>query len=313
MENYPCNLLELEERFSTEEACREYLTSLRWTDGFRCPACFKQKAWPRNDGLFECAGCGRKTSVTAGTIFQGTRKPLVLWFRVAWWITSQKNGASALGLQRAIGIGCYKTAWTWLHKLRRAMVCPDRDQLRGVVQVDETYVGGEKPGKRGRGAKGKALVVIAVERRGRSAGRIRLKRVLDASGQSLENAVKGAVQPGTVVETDGWEGYNGLKKKGYGHIIVQPTADLGDNLLPLCHRQAGLLKRWLEGTYQGAVSHEHLDYYLDEYTFRFNRRTCRHRGKLFFRLLQNAVVVDPVPFRAIAKGVRGPKSGQHNI
>ena len=150
MEKYPQNLMDLERSFSTEDACREYLSRLRWPEGFRCPACGHADAWSFNGGLLKCRGCGRKTSVIAGTIFEGTRKPLVLWFRAIWWVTSQKNGASALGLQRILGLGSYETAWTWLHKLRRAMVRPDQDRLSGSIQVDETYIGGENPGKRGR-------------------------------------------------------------------------------------------------------------------------------------------------------------------
>lgn len=306
MEDYPRALMDLEKRFATEEACLDYLANLRWGEGFHCPRCQHDQAWKLKSGLWECASCGHQTSVTAGTIFQNTRKPLVLWFRVIWWVTSQKTGASALGLQRAIDIGCYKTAWTWLHKLRRAMVRPGRDQLSGVVQVDETFIGGEKPGKAGRGAAGKALVLIAVEKVGRGAGRIRLRRIEDASGPNLEAAVRDMVAPGAEIQTDGWRGYSGLGKVGYMHQAIRSTVCLGEDPLPLCHRQAGLLKRWLNGTHQGAVSHEHLDFYLDEYTFRFNRRTSSHRGKLFYRLLQNAVTIESTPFQDITKGVRGP-------
>jgi len=193
------------------------------------------------------------------------------------------------------------------------MVRSGRDRLSGTVQVDETYIGGEKPGKRGRGAAGKALVVIVAQENGHITGRIRLKRVLDASGESLECAIQEAVEPGSLVKTDDWKGYSRLSSLGYKHEVIRKTADIGDNVLPLCHRQAALLKRWLAGTHQGAVSHEHLDYYLDEYTFRFNRRSSRYRGKIFYRLLQNTVSVDPVPYRKIKKGVRGPKSKTHNI
>lgn len=305
--------MDLERRFSTEEACREYLFRLRWPSGFRCPGCGHEKAWTRSDGLFECATCGHKTSIKAGTIFERSRKPLVLWFRAIWWVSSQKNGASALGLQRILGLGSYETAWTWLHKLRRAMVRPGRDRLSGSVQVDETYIGGEKPGKRGRGAEGKTLVVIAAEENGKATGRIRLKQVADASAKSLEAAVQETIDPGTVVKTDGWGGYNRLRSLGYKHKVIRKTADVGENLLPLCHREASLIKRWLDGTHQGAVSHEHLAYYLDEYTFRFNRRTSSYRGKLFYRLLQNAVAIEPTTYNGIALGVRGPKSHKHNI
>ncbi len=193
------------------------------------------------------------------------------------------------------------------------MIRPRRDLLSGTVQVDEAYVGGKKGGKRGRGAAGKALVVIVAQEDGHITGRIRLKRVLDASRESLENTIKEAVEMGSVVKTDDWHGYSRLTSVGYKHEVIRKTADIGDNLLPLCHRQAALLKRWLAGTHQGAVSHEHLDYYLDEYTFRFNRRASRYRGKLFYRLLQNAVTAGPVPYCKIRKGVRGPKSKAYKI
>jgi len=211
-----------------------------------------------------------------------------------WYLTNQKYGVSALGLQRALGLGSYHTAWTWMHKLRWAMVRPGRDQLSGIVEVDETYIGGGKPGKRGRGAAGKALVVIAAQLDDTRIGRIRLKSVSDASGKSLEKAVKDAVTPGSIVCTDGWNGYNRLDFIGYAHEIIRDEADVGENLLPKCNIVASLLKRWLLGTHQGAVRTSHLDYYLDEFTFRFNRRTSISRGKLFFRLVQQAVAIDPI-------------------
>ena len=222
-----------------------------------------------------------------------------LWFRAIWHVTSQKYGANALGLQRVLGLGSYHTAWTWLHKLRRVMVRPGRDCLPGIIEVDESYIGGEKPGKRGRGATEKELVIIAAQKDGRRIGRIRLQRVADASAASLENAVKASVEPGSIVHTDAWVGYSGLSELGYTHDIVRQGADVGENLLPKVHLIASLLKRWLLGTYQGAVRPSHLDYYLDEYTFRFNRRTSRSRGKLFYRLVQQAAVVDPVPVKNI--------------
>ena len=312
MEDYPKTLLEIEKRFSTEEACCEYLFMLRWPDGFQCPRGGQQKFWARDRCLHECAKCGFQMSVTAGTIFQDTKKPLTLWFRTIWHVTSQKYGANALGLQRVFGFGSYRTPWTWLHKLRRAMVRPGRDRLSGIVEVDESYIGGKKAGKRGRGAAGKTLVVIAAQLDGSRIGRIRLRQVPDASAESLEDAVQQTVEVGSEVRTDGWAGYNRLNRLGYIHEIVREEVDVGDNLLPFCHRTAGLLKRWLLGTHQGAVSHEHMDYYLDEFTFRFNRRTSRYRGKLFYRLLQQAMTVEPVPLKAIVKHARG-RMPQHNI
>jgi len=299
MEDYPKTLLDFEERFSTETACREYLSRLRWPDGFRCPRCAGPSSWSTRRGLYHCLQCGVQTSVTAGTIFQDTKKPLRLWFRAMWYVTSQKYGVSALGLQRVLGLGSYRTAWTWLHKLRRAMVRPGRDRLSGTVEVDETYIGGARAGKRGRGAAGKALVVIAAQLEGARIGRIRLKQVADASGASLETAVRAAVEPGSAIRTDDWSGYRFLSKGGYTHHVVRTTANVGEDPLPKAHQVASLLKRWWLGTHQGAIRPSHLDYYLEEYTFRFNRRTSRSRGKLFYRLVQQAVAIDPVPAHEI--------------
>jgi len=214
-----------------------------------------------------------------------------------WHATNPKNGASALTIKRLLGLGSYQTAWVWLHKLRRAMVRPGRDRLDGVVEVDETYVGGKKQGKRGRGAEGRVLVLLAVQlQSGGQIGRIRMRCIADASGRTLVPAVAGMVTAGSEVRTDGWGGYNGLEAAGFQHTTVSKSAEIGANLLPACHRVAALLKRWLLGTHQGAVRHEHLAYYLDEFTFRFNRRTSTSRGMLFYRLAQQAVQVNPAPY-----------------
>ena len=294
MQEYPQTILEFRERFATEQACKDYLAALRWPDGFVCPQCEQKQAWEMQRGLYWCRNCDYQASVTAGTLFHDSHKPLRLWFEAMWYVTNQKSGVSALGLQRVLGLGSYHTAWNWLHKLRRAMVRPGRDRLTGVVEVDEIFIGGEKPGKRGRGAAGKALVVVAAQEDGKRIGRIRLRRVADAAGESLEPAVWEMVEPGSTVRTDGWRGYNGLTELGYQHRVVQKHADLGENLLPLVNLIASLVKRWLLGTHQGAVQHSHLDYYLDEYTFRFNRRTSKSRGLLFYRLLNQAIDLGPV-------------------
>ena len=292
MEDYPRTLMEFERRFASEEACRAYLVRLRWPDGARCLRCQGTKVWPTGRGLYHCAACGFQTSVLAGTIFQDTKQDLQLWFRAMWYVTNQKSGVSALGLQRALGLGSYRTAWTWLHKLRAAMVRPGRDRLRGTVEVDETYLGGPRPGKHGRGAAGKTLIVVAAQVDGRRVGRIRLRRVPDASARCLERAIQEAVEPGSVVRTDGWQGYSQVGAHGYLHDIVREEAAVGSNLLPRVNRVVALLKRWLLGIHQGRVSAAHLDAYLDEFTFRFNRRTSRWRGKLFYRLAQQTVAVE---------------------
>jgi len=304
VEEYPDTLAELETRFGTEQACRDYLLKLRWPEGFVCPRCRGRSAWTTNRNLQVCAGCQYQASLTAGTIFQDTRKPLTMWFRAIWWVTAQKNGASALGLQRILGLGSYFTAWTWLHKLRRTMVRPGRDRLHGRVEVDETYIGGLEEGVRGRQTETKALVAVACEEEGRAIGRIRLRRIRDASAGSLEAFVAEAIEPGSVVHTDGWEGYASLEMKGYTHrvTVLKRGQQSAAELLPRVHLVVSLLKRWLVGTHQGAVSLQHLDYYLDEFTFRFNRRKSRSRGKLFYRLLQQAVAVEPAPYKAVVGG-----------
>lgn len=315
MEDYPRSLAELEERFSTEADCRTYLSQLRWPKGFVCPRCENREAWVSKRDLLVCSVCQYQTSVTAGTIFQDTRKPLTLWFRAIWWVCAQKNGASALGLQRVLGLGSYRTAWTWLHKLRRAMVRPGRDRLSGRVEVDETYLGAREEGLVGRKREEKAIIAVAAEEDGREIGRIRMRRIPDVSRASLHEFIEEAVEPGSVVHTDGWLAYRELEQRGYAHevTVAMRTEELASGLLPRVHRAVSLLKRWLMGTHQGAVSHEHLDYYLDEFTFRFNRRTSRSRGKLFYRLLQQAVAVEPTPYGLMIKHVRGRRPTTYKI
>jgi len=303
VEDYPRDLRELEARFATEAACREYLFQLRWPDGFRCPRCGETKSWPKGDGVVRCAGCDYQVSVTAGTVFQDSRLPLTLWFRAVWWVTSQKNGVSAMGLQRVLGLKSYKTAWTLLHKLRRAMVRPGRDRLSGRVEVDEALIGGEEEGVHGRQTETKAMIAVAAEEDGPGIGRIRMRCIPDASANSLIPFVEDSVEPGDVVHTDGWLGYLPLKGKGYGHEVtfLKGNSKSASELMPRVHLAVALLKRWLLGTHQGGVSLEHLDAYLDEFTFRFNRRKSRSRGKLFYRLLEQAVAVEPIPYKSLVK------------
>ena len=294
MADYPQTVLAFNERFHDDAACRAYLESIRWPEGPRCPRCPQAKVWAMKTPFYRCAACGHDFTVTAGTLFADTHLPLRLWFQAMWYVVNQKSGASALGVQRVLGLGSYRTAWNWLHKLRRAMVRPGRDRLSGMVEVDEVYIGGERPGKRGRGAAGKALVLIAAQVDGNKIGRIRLARVADASAPVLAQAVTAAASPGSQVLTDGRTGYATLKAKGYRHQVVRDNAIVGANLLPRANRVAALLKRWLLGTHQGAVAAAHLDYYLDEFTFRFNRRTSGSRGLLFQRLVEQALALAPV-------------------
>lgn len=309
MEDYPATASEFTRRFSSENECWEYLVNLRWPNGFCCPGCGASRAWVTAKRLFHCQECGHEAWVTAGTILQDTRKPLRLWFQVMWCVVSQKNGASALGLNRMLGVGSYKTAWAWLHKLRRAMVRPGRESLTGDVEVDETFVGGVEEGGGRRHIGSKALVAIAAEIRGGNIGRIRMKRIPDASADTLMNFARESVAKGSAIVSDGLQSYRSLPEAGYRHRrrVIEGSGKHAHVVLPRVHRVASLLKRWLLGTHQGAVSREHLDYYLDEFTFRFNRRNSQHRGKLFYRLVQQTMAVDPAPFASIAKHCRGRK------
>lgn len=292
--------MDFEHRFSSEEKCLEYLAGLRWPEGFVCPKCGQKGAWSMSRGLLLCRVCRYQASITTGTVFHRSKKPLLTWFRALWWMVAQKNGVSALGLMRVLGMGSYKTAWAWLHKFRRLMVLPGRERLSGVVEVDETYVGGSHPGKRGRGASGKSLVVIGVEKTMLSTGRVRMAMIPSATKISLEKFVRENIEPGTVVITDGLTGYNGLKGLGYEHFVEDETYayEQGD-LLPNVHRIASLLKRWLLGTHQNFVRPGQLEFYLDEFTFRHNRRKAKSRGLLFKILLEQAVSHNPIQFTDI--------------
>lgn len=238
-----------------------------------------------------------------------------MWFRAMWYVTSQKHGASALGLQRVLGLGSYETAWTWLHKLRRAMVRPDRDRLKGWVEVDETMIGGLEEGVSGRQTESKALVVIAAEADGPGIGRIRMRVIEDASAASLHPFVQDCVEPGSMLHTDAWQGYSGLDKKEYQReiTVLRGRRKEASRLMPRVHRIAGLLKRWLLGTHHGAVAPQQLSYYLDEYTFRFNRRKSKSRGKLFFRLMQQAASTSPKTYNTLVGRIKPPQQAAQQV
>lgn len=297
--------------FGTEEGCRRYLEQRRWPQGFQCPACRSAELPYRSGrGHLLCRACRAQCSVTAGTIFDKTRTPLRTWFAAIWYLTSQKSGISALGLQRALGLGSYQTAWTMLHRLRRAMVRPNRERLRGVVEVDETYVGIRNARRRPRKRPArnqptrKTMIAVAVEMLPSGGfGRIRLRRIRDGSEQQLLPFVRDVVEPGARVTTDGSMAYRSLAEQGYDHYrqVHLGAEDPAHVSMPGVHRVAALLQRWLLGTHQGAVRVAQLDHYLEEFTFRFNRRSSRSRGLLFYRLLTQAVVTAPATYRSIAK------------
>jgi transposase-like protein len=292
---YPYNQLDFERMFSSEDKCQSYLFECRYPNGFTCSKCSNTEFWKNSRDIYVCKFCKHEHSITANTIFHQSKLPLMIHFRAIWWMMAPRTGVSAKGLQKILGIGSYQTAWAWLHKYRKLMIIPDRNKLSDIVEVDETYVGGEKSGKRGRGAEGKVIVAIAVETRDRATGRVRLSVVEDVSSQSLMQFVKDNVYSGSTVITDNWNSYNNLPKAGYKHSIQTATKKLDDiELLPNAHRVASLLKRWLLGTHQNFVSNEKLTHYLDEFVFRYNRRTSKHRGLLFYRIIEQSVIHCPV-------------------
>lgn len=294
---YPVDQMEFEELFKTEQDCIDYLASLRWPNGFECPQCGSIRFWYKSKGRYECRDCYKETTVTNNTIFHKTTKPLLIWFRAIWWMVAQKNGVSAKGLQKILGLGSYQTAWTWLHKFRRLMVSSGRSKLQGTVEVDEVFVGGKTPGKRGRGAEGKSIIAVAIEVKGRKTGRVRLERIPDASGKSLKSFIERNIEPSSTIITDGLPSYSELKEMGYMHKVSRSVVKEEDEeILPNVHRIASLLKRWLLGTHQSYLNKNKLGYYLDEYVFRYNRRTSNSRGLLFMRMLEQAVVTEPVTY-----------------
>lgn len=303
--HYPGSLPEVRAWFSTDADCRDFLEWLRWPDGFVCPWCAGVADWVSSPGAHRCGDCGRHVSVTAGTIFHKTRTPLSTWFEAAWLFTASKRGLSALEMQRVIGLGSYRTAWMMLHRFRAAMTSTGRERLTGRVEVDETFIGGaDQPGGFGRSGIGKVLVAAAVERPSpRTLGRIRLRVIDDASLASIRTFLADTIAPDATVISDGFISYPpATAGLGLAHepLNVSASGQRAHELLPGVHRVFSLAKRVLEGTYHGAVAEEHLQAYLDEFAFRFNRRTAKQRGLLFLRLLEHAVTAGPVTYRDVA-------------
>jgi len=307
LQDLPRDLPTFLKRFGTDAKCRAYLVRVRWPAGFRCTGCGHDQAWSHKKRLIEeCTACGRQHSILAGTIFEQTKTGLAKWFLAIYLVTASKGGLSAMELQRQMGFGSYQTAWSWLHKIRRAMVRPDRPPLAARVEADETYVGGPRPGRSGRGAAGKTRVAGAVESgrgqaRGRRLGRLRLAVVADVSARSLEGFLAANVARPATVATDGWSGYTGLAAKGYAHEPLNLSASWGDAALrlPAIHLVFGLAKRWLLGTHHGAVSAQHLPAYLDEFVVRFNRRTAKSISHRFARVIEHAIQIRPTTYHAL--------------
>lgn len=312
--DYPANWSQFLEWFGDDAACARYLERLRWPAGYACTACgVVGEPYRASRGRLMCRACSHQGSVTAGTIFEKTRTPLRVWFAAIWYLTSQKHGVSALGLQRVLGLGSYQTAWTILHRLRRAMVRPERERLHGVVEVDEVYVDlgdREHPPARkrlkGKGETSQLIVAVAAEvLEPKGIGRIRLQRIHSASQDQVQPFVEESIEPSARVHTDGSPVYGFLERGGYAHerTVVRVAGSMVGTL-PVVNRVASLLKRWLLGTHHGAVQPGQLDHYLEEFAFRFNRRTSRSRGLLFYRLLEQAARHDPVTYRDVVHSSR---------
>jgi len=307
--DYPRTYREFTVMFPDELACSGYLEKLRWPHLFSCPCCGTEgEAWRQTRGRLLCRHCRHQSSVTSGTILQKTRTPLTTWFEAAWLLTTAKNGLSAKTLERTLGVS-YRTAWTMLHRFRVAMVRAERGQLSGHVEVDETLVGGiDKRGKPGRGTS-KEVVVIAVEvLEPRGFGRIRMRRIPASAGAHLVGFICDVVVPGSEVHTDDWRGYAPLSRENFIRRVtnLSMSGDPAHVVMPGVHRVASLLKRWILGTHQGSVAAEHLQGYLEEFTFRFNRRTSRSRGLVFRRLLEQTVATGPITGADLTFGYEWP-------
>jgi len=307
--DYPRTYREFTVMFPDELACSSYLEKLRWPSLFCCPRCGTDgDAWRQTRGRLVCRRCRHQTSVSTGTILEKTRTPLTTWFEAAWLVTTAKNGMSAKTLERTLGVS-YRTAWAMLHRFRVAMVRAERESLSGHVEVDETLLGGtDKRGKPGRGTS-KEVIVIAVEvLEPRGFGRTRMRRIPSASGIHLVRFVSDVVAPGSEVQTDAWHGYDPLSRENYVRRItnLSQSGDPAHVVMPGVHRVASLMKRWILGTHQGSVATEHLQGYLEEFTFRFNRRTSRSRGLVFRRLLEQTVATGPITAADLTFGYEWP-------
>jgi transposase-like protein len=301
MTDFPRSLLEFQRRFPDEAACAAYLAAQRWPEGFVCPACGHAKGWALTTkaNTFECAACHKQTSVTAGTVMHGSKLPLTVWFWTAYLMATHSNGISALQVHRQLGLGSYKSAWLLCHKLRRAMVAPGRSSLAGLVEVDETAIpcrAKDDPpaGGSGRSHQGKMLLAGAVESRPEGPGRVRLAAIADYSATSLHGFLRQSVAPGAIVRTDGWSGYPGAQDVTHDPHKIGPMA--AHIVLPWAHRVFANLKRWALGVYHG-LRRPHLQAYLDEFVFRFNRRRNRHAA--FRALLGIGLATKPVTYNML--------------
>jgi len=289
--DFPRTATEFEARFATEEDCRGYWIAARWGGEPACARCSSTRVWTIREGTtFECADCGHQTSLTSGTLLEKTRKPLKMWFRAVFEISTRRTGISAKDLQRIMGFGSYKTAWSWLHKLRAAMVRPDREPLGPFAQVDETLVGGK-------GSPNKELVLVAAE----VDGRVRLAHAETNDEGTLKSFADSQIASDTRVVTDGLASYNSdsLGPRPHQAIVQTKQERRESDALQGCHWTTSLLKRWLLGTHAGAVRPKHLQAYLDEFAFRHNRRKTNGVGRIAARVIEQLVAHGPLTMREL--------------
>jgi Zn ribbon nucleic-acid-binding protein len=291
--DFPKTATEFEARFATEEDCRAYWIQARWGGKPACAECNSTRVWAERGGtLFECAACGHQTSLTSGTLLEKTRKPLKVWFRAVFEISTRRTGISAKDLQRIMGFGSYETAWTWLHKLRAALVRPAREPLGPFVQIDEALVGGK-------GGPHKELVLVAAE----PGGRVRLAHAHNNDEGTLKRFADRQIAAGAEVVTDGHAGYNSksLAERPHEAVVQTKAQRREDDTLQACHWTIALLKRWLLGTHAGAVRDKHLQAYLDEFAFRHNRRKTNGVGRIAARVIESLVAHKPLPMETLVK------------
>ena len=300
LEDFPKSEIDFEDRFSNDQACYQYLFQLKWPDGFKCSSCGHRGFWVSAKNIYICTRCEHNVSLSAGTIMHGTKKPVRYWFKAMWWFTTRKCGVNAVNLKELLGFGSYDTAWRWLQKLRRCTIRKAREKLCGTVEVDEFYIGAQHPGKRGRGSSGKSIVITAVEKQGKKIGRIRMRAISDCSSASILSFINDNVEPGSIIISDGWKGYLPLADKNYTHAaVILETMPDKENALSAVHIIVSLVKRLMMGTFQGSFAAKYLQYYLDEYVFRFNRRKSLSVGKKFMRIVQQVINSTPITYAQI--------------
>jgi transposase-like protein len=298
---FPKTKEELDQLVSSEQACRQFLDSVRWQNGFHCLACGSTHGWRTARGQVRCSSCQRQWSLTSGSILDGTRKPLSEWVRAVWHVTGRKSGISALGLQQELGLASYQTAWAWLHKIRQAMV--QREWLYGNLEVDGIVLGGTQDSAFRNKWKTPAIILIAVEVAQQKMGRLRIREVPEISGQSLTRFLQEGVQGGALIRTHTWKNYSELAPVEYQFSFTDTIAENPPNHppLPAVNYVSSALRRWLRGTYCGGVNPRCLQSYLDEFAFRANHRSSQSRADLFRILL--CLVMEPIA-EASARGRR---------